>query len=200
MDNDQYVPIWTVANFNQVKKLTKDIGLITEVLRQSANVQVDDEGLKVRPNHKRCIVILREIPDNTPVEEIQNLFSGANCPKYVSCEFAHNNSWYVTFESDEEAQQAYKYLREEVKEFQGKPIMARIKAKPMARLPIGGPAAGGPGGVGGAPPHKGGGFKSTPPPVFEPAAAGFTQPQRYVYTNGPAIPGTVPYNVFVSIF
>lgn len=33
MDNDQYVPIWTVANFNQVKKLTKDIKLITEVLR-----------------------------------------------------------------------------------------------------------------------------------------------------------------------
>lgn len=33
MDNDQYVPIWTVANFNQVKKLTNDINLITEVLR-----------------------------------------------------------------------------------------------------------------------------------------------------------------------
>jgi la-related protein 4 len=64
MDNDQYVPIWTVANFNQVKKLTKDIKLITEVLRESPNVQVDDEGLKVRPNHKRCIVILRENSSN----------------------------------------------------------------------------------------------------------------------------------------
>lgn len=29
---DQYVPIWTVANFNQVKKLSSDIKLITEVL------------------------------------------------------------------------------------------------------------------------------------------------------------------------
>lgn len=198
MDNDQYVPIWTVANFNQVKKLTKDISLITEVLRQSANVQVDDEGLKVRPNHKRCIVILREISDGTPVEDIQNLFSGANCPKFVSCEFAHNNSWYVTFESDEEAQQAYKYLREDVKEFQGRPIMARIKAKPMARLPMA-PVAG-------AVPHKGSGaggagpnFKSTPPPVFEPAATGFTPPPRYMYTNGPSIPGTVSYNVYVSV-
>ncbi|KAF0759411.1 Uncharacterized protein FWK35_00020226 [Aphis craccivora] len=71
MDNDQYVPIWTVANFNQVKKLTKDIKLITEVLRESPNVQVDDEGLKVRPNHKRCIVILREIPQTTPIEDIK---------------------------------------------------------------------------------------------------------------------------------
>lgn len=71
MDNDQYVPIWTVANFNQVKKLTKDLKLITEVLRESPNVQVDEEGLKVRPNHKRCIVILREISDNTPIEDIK---------------------------------------------------------------------------------------------------------------------------------
>lgn len=118
MDNDQYVPIWTVANFNQVKKLTKDIKLITEVLRESPNVQVDEEGVKVRPNHKRCIVILREIPDSTPLEEVKNLFAGENCPKVISCEFAHNSSWYVTFESDEDAQKAYRFLREEVKEFQ----------------------------------------------------------------------------------
>jgi len=38
---------------------------------ESPNVQVDDEGLKVRPNHKRCIVILREIPQTTPIEEIK---------------------------------------------------------------------------------------------------------------------------------
>lgn len=69
--------------------------------------------------------------------------------------------------------------------------MARIKAKPMARLPMGP--------VGGVPAMKSGNFKSTPPPpVFDPAAAGFTPPQRYVYTNGPTIPGPVSYNVFVS--
>ncbi|XP_059609248.1 la-related protein Larp4B isoform X2 [Phlebotomus argentipes] len=184
MDNDQYVPIWTVANFNQVKKLTKDIKLITEVLRESPNVQVDDEGLKVRPNHKRCIVILREISDHTPVEDVKNLFNGENCPKFISCEFAHNNSWYITFESDEDAQQAYKYLREEVKEFQGKPIMARIKAKPMShRMPM-------------TPvqmPIKNG-YRTTPPPgVYDPATA-YTTQQRFVYSNGASIPqGTVPY-------
>lgn len=159
MDNDQYVPIWTVANFNLVKKLTKDIKLITEVLRESPNVQVDEEGLKVRPNHKRCIVILREIPDNTPIEEVKNLFQGENCPRFISCEFAHNNSWYITFESDDDAQRAFRYLREEVKEFQGKPIMARIKAKPMNRLPI-------PSGV----PLKNG-FRTTPPPATGTAVA-----------------------------
>lgn len=69
--------------------------------------------------------------------------------------------------------------------------MARIKAKPMARLPMGP--------VGGLP-MKNSAFKSTPPPpVFDPAAAAFAPQQRYVYTNGPAaIPGAVSYNVFVS--
>uniref|UniRef100_A0A5F9DES6 HTH La-type RNA-binding domain-containing protein n=1 Tax=Oryctolagus cuniculus TaxID=9986 RepID=A0A5F9DES6_RABIT len=91
MDSDQFVPIWTVANMEEIKKLTTDPDLILEVLRASPMVQVDEKGEKVRPSHKRCIVILREIPETTPVE-------------------------------------AFKYLREEVKTFQGKPIMARIKA------------------------------------------------------------------------
>ncbi|CAB3365114.1 Hypothetical predicted protein [Cloeon dipterum] len=176
MDNDQYVPIWTVANFNQVKKLTTDIKLITDVLRESSIVQVDEEGLKVRPNHKRCIVILREVSESTPTEEIEKLFTGENCPKCVSCEFAHNSSWYVTFESDEDAQRAYRFLREEKRMFQGKPIMARIKAKPMNRLPMNGSNS------------QKNGFRS-PPAVFEPAAAAarpFVPTATMVYANGSA--------------
>nr|CAD7570427.1 unnamed protein product [Timema californicum] len=191
MDNDQYVPIWTVANFNQVKKLTKDIKLITEVLRESPNVQVDEEGQKVRPNHKRCIVILREIPDNTPLEEVKGLFSGEGCPRLISCEFAHNNSWYVTFESDEDAQRAYRFLREEVREFQGKPIMARIKAKPMNRLPM--PPV---------PPLSTAmknGFRTPPaPPLYDPNA--YQSQQRFVFTNGSSIPPSVNYGNQVHVY
>ncbi|XP_046817195.1 la-related protein Larp4B isoform X1 [Vespa crabro] len=193
MDNDQYVPIWTVANFNQVKKLTKDIKLITEVLRESPNVQVDEEGQKVRPNHKRCIVILREIPDSTPLEEVKNLFSGEGCPRFISCEFAHNSSWYVTFESDEDAQKAYRFLREEVREFQGKPIMARIKAKPMNRLPI--PVVAGVGGI------KNGYRTPPPPPVYDPSSYTAGQ-QRFLYTNGTTMPQTTmpPYANQVHVY
>ncbi|XP_060592315.1 la-related protein 4-like isoform X2 [Ruditapes philippinarum] len=127
MDADQYVPVATVANLDQIQKLTSDTQLIVDLLRESNFVQDDEKGVKVRPNHNRCIVILREIPESTPVADVQGLFGGANCPKFVSCEFAHNSNWYVTFD----AQRAYQYLREEVGTFLGKPIMARIKAKPL---------------------------------------------------------------------
>ncbi|KAM8754444.1 la ribonucleoprotein 4Aa isoform 1-T1 [Acanthopagrus schlegelii] len=128
MDSDQFVPIWTIASMEGIKVLTTDMELILDVLRSSPMVQVDEKGEKVRPNHKRCIIILREVPETTPVEEVESLFKNDNCPKVISVEFAHNNNWYITFQSDTDAQQAYKYLREEVKTFQGKPIMARIKA------------------------------------------------------------------------
>lgn len=131
MDGDQYVPIWTIANFNQVKKLTSNLDLVKDVMRESPNLQVDESGEKVRPNIKRCIVVLREIPESTPIEDVKALFSGENCPSWTHCEFAHNNYWYVQFDSEENAQKAYRYLREEVKTFRGKPIMARIKAKPI---------------------------------------------------------------------
>ncbi|XP_066564728.1 la-related protein 4 isoform X2 [Amia ocellicauda] len=128
MDSDQFVPIWTIASMEGIKILTTDLQLILDVLRSSPMVQVDEKGEKVRPNHKRCIIILREVPETTPVEEVEALFRHDNCPKVISVEFAHNNNWYITFQSDTDAQQAYRYLREDVKTFQGRPIMARIKA------------------------------------------------------------------------
>ena len=81
--------------------------------------------------------------------------------------------------------------------------MARIKAKPMNRLPLP-PVSGG--GLG---PMKNG--YRTPPAAYDPNAGPFQPPppnpgaqQRFLYTNGSSIPPTVNYgnqvHVYVSIF
>eukprot|EP00118_Oscarella_pearsei_P015382 m.138689 g.138689 ORF g.138689 m.138689 type:complete len:724 (+) comp38255_c0_seq1:326-2497(+) len=132
MDKDQYVPIKVIVGFNQVKKLTADFELVVDVLRESENVQVDVLGEKVRPNSQRSSLMLREIPQSTPIEDVEGLFSGPNCPKFSSCSYAANDSWYVNFDTQEDAEKAFRYLREEVKSFQGKPILARIKTRTIA--------------------------------------------------------------------
>ena len=45
--------------------------------RESPNVQVDTEGMKERTNNTQFTVILREIPDNTPPEEVNE----PDCPE-----------------------------------------------------------------------------------------------------------------------
>ncbi|XP_077480114.1 uncharacterized protein LOC144091553 isoform X2 [Stigmatopora argus] len=129
MDDEQYVPIATLADLHAVKVLGADSQLVADVVQTLPWVQMSPCQQKVRPNHSQYLLILREIPSSTPRQEVEALLSVEKLPDFLSCEFVSSDNWFVTFASEADAYQAYKYLREEVRVFQGKPIMVRMKAK-----------------------------------------------------------------------
>ena len=78
---------------------------------------------------QKCILILREVCAQATLEQVKDLFINKEpqCPMFMQCESAGNESWYVTFTNEEQAQRALQYLKTEVQSFMDKPIRARIK-------------------------------------------------------------------------
>ncbi len=162
MDTDQYVPISTIAAFNMIKRLfarsplfaapaaaaapdniEPKIAFVVDTVRsyaaaQLTQLQLDPTGTKLRAHHKRCVVILREIDKDTPVEAIAALFE-ACAVKCLHCEHAGNRSWYLSFRDEAEAHVAVQFLKEEVQTFNGEALFARIKPLPLPRVAMGAP-------------------------------------------------------------
>lgn len=57
------------------------------------------------------------------LQEVEEIFTAGDCASFVSCEPANNGYWYVTFETEEQAQQAFHYINETLQEYRGQRIM-----------------------------------------------------------------------------
>ncbi|CAF4525267.1 unnamed protein product, partial [Rotaria socialis] len=136
MDADDYVSIAIIANFKLVKRLTHDLQLIIEVLKEIPSVEVDAEEKKVRSSEekkyrltrKRCIIILRDVPLDATEAEVSELFLNEHCPvPAVECErvleSGTSDCWYVTFNSEDDAQNAFLYLTRENVSIRGQKVL-----------------------------------------------------------------------------
>lgn len=154
MDNDQYVPISILVAFNMMRKqfsrsprfeqqqqsVDERVRFVAATVSEYAaaqltQLQLDPTQTKMRAQHKRSVVIVREIDKDTPLEVITGLFDKCQA-KCVQCEFAGNRSWYLTFRDELEAQIAVQHLKEEVQTFNGEALYARIKTLPMPRVSL----------------------------------------------------------------
>lgn len=84
---------------------------------------------------QRSILILREVAPEATHEQVVGLFENREplCAPCEKCESAGNELWYVTFSSEEQAQRALSYLKNELINFMGRPIKARIKSHVIPR-------------------------------------------------------------------
>ena len=75
MDTDNFVEIEVLAKFNMVRKLTSDLELVTDILKSDPRFEISKDDKKVRPIYlKRGTVILREVSDQVPIEDVQVCF------------------------------------------------------------------------------------------------------------------------------
>ncbi|OQV22418.1 putative La-related protein [Hypsibius exemplaris] len=130
MDAEQFVPVALIAGFNMVKRLTLDLPFITEAIRASPKLELDDFGARVRPRSNRSTVVIHDLPETVTKEDLVGLFAKQTVVKPVNFECADKSCWYVEFEEEDDAKEALRYLMAEVTEFNGAPIQARIRALP----------------------------------------------------------------------
>lgn len=109
---------------------TKKIMGTKPVYLQSTEPLKSSDPVAASNQQQRCVIIMREVASAATLDQIKELFCDKEpaCPPADSCESAGNDSWYITFSNEDDAQRALAYLKAEVQVFMEKPIRARIKA------------------------------------------------------------------------
>lgn len=134
MDAQMTVPIAVVMKFAKMKALTQDEAVLRQALENCTLATVVDN--KIKANIKsvgRSTIILREIPSDTPVEEVREIFNFEGCKPIGTIRSDIGDSWFVSMDSEEEAKDTLLDLRLKKRTFRGHAVKARLKTETVIR-------------------------------------------------------------------
>jgi la-related protein 4 len=96
MDAQMSVPINVVMKFAKLKALTQDEALVREALKESTLVTISDNRIKslVKYGTARSTIILRDVPSDSPEEEVKEIFNYPGCKRIVSIRSEIGDTWY----------------------------------------------------------------------------------------------------------
>mmetsp|Transcript_15723 Transcript_15723/g.37969 ORF Transcript_15723/g.37969 Transcript_15723/m.37969 type:complete len:377 (-) Transcript_15723:308-1438(-) len=130
MDPQTFVPVAVLAKVGEIRKLTKDKSVLVQAAEKSEQLSLNSDNSMIKPNYKarRNIVIVREVPENSTEAQVKELFKAPHDANVESVKEEHNNTWFVTFTSDEAAQEAALAVRLSKATLNGTPVSVAIKS------------------------------------------------------------------------
>jgi len=125
------VAVNALSRIQVIRNLTSDRELLLEALLESSKFELDPSYSWVtikKKQRERNVLILREIPTDTPVEEIKEIFTGfTDLPEIKSIHSDIGNNWFITFNNQDDCMAAALKLSTEGK-FKGESLKVRVKA------------------------------------------------------------------------
>lgn len=136
LDIDSFIPLQTIADLAQIKALTKDVEVVKKAFPFTSNIVVDEQREMLKPTFKvsqRNTIVLRDIPNDVPHEEIRALF--AEKPEILDfleeMKAEVGSTFFLRFRDEQAALGALSYVK--TRQFREKPVGGFIKAENLAR-------------------------------------------------------------------
>ena len=117
-----------------MEALTTDERVVIKALENSTICSV--EGGRVRGSLKatnRSTLILRDIPSNTSEADVREIFNFDSCRPISSMRSDIGDTWYVLFESEDDAKHTLAELKTLKRTFNGQVIKGRVKSETILK-------------------------------------------------------------------